>query len=55
MGIEQSHGTFYITGVEVTKAETAGGIDGFPEWTKTRWKKKQQEKLDREAKSGKKN
>lgn len=55
MTLRESHGTFYITDVEVTKANTAGGKNGFPRWTKAGWKKAQQEKLDREAKSRKKN
>lgn len=55
MTLEQNqHGTFYIKGVETTKAEKAGGKNGFPRWTKAGWRKKQQEKLDRE-KGGKKN
>lgn len=55
MGIEQNqYGVFFTKGYYETKADTAGGMDGFPVVTKAAWRKRHQEKLEREAKSGKK-
>ncbi len=55
MSLEKTqHGTFYITDVTATKAPTAGGIDGFPKWTRAAWLKRLREKSNKE-KSEKKN
>lgn len=53
MALKESHGTFYITDVEVTKANTAGGKNGFPKWTKAGWLKKQKKKLSGEKSADK--
>lgn len=43
MALHQSpEGAFYITGVKTTKADTAGGKNGFPVWTRQKYEAREE-------------
>lgn len=47
---QSPEGTFYIKGVETTKAEKAGGENGFPVWTRQKYDARQKRLKERPGK-----